>query len=127
MKGFDFIYALLFGRGSQTHSLQELGDELKDYLILRRDFLKLDLMEKLIRLFSISLLVGTFIFIGFLFFIFLFFSLAFLLAPCVGGIVWAFAIMSAILLVCALIVYVLRKRIIVRPVTRFVAKQFISK
>lgn len=102
-------------------SLLQLVEEVKRYLLLQRDYVKLHLTIKLIML--LSALMMTFIFMvlgGMLVFHFSFMAVHWL-APHVGGVTEGHALIVGGLLVVSAGVYLMRRWLILRPVSRFIS------
>lgn len=92
---------------------------LKDYIGLQKEYMKFDIIDKLVRLItalSLSLIMFTLI-VAVLFY--LSFAAVHLLASCVGLPV-AFAIVAGAFLLLLVVIYALRKPLIVRPLVRFI-------
>ena len=100
--------------------------EIKQYLSLQFEWVKLDSVEKLTRIVSMLavMLISIFLVAG----IFIYLSLAavYLLAPHFGMIL-SFVMISGVFLVLLLFVWILRTPLIVNPVLRFFYKLFIPQ
>ena len=111
---------------SSTPSLRQIMAEIKQYLSLQFEWVKLDSVEKLTRI--VSMLAVMFISIFLVAGIFIYLSLAavYLLAPHFGMIL-SFVMISGIFFVLLLLVWILRTPLIVNPVLRFFYKLFIPQ
>ena len=109
-----------------SSSLQSLWTEAKSYLELQKEYLKLDSAEKLSVLLSAvaTAVVCLVLALAALFFFVIAFALW--LVKIVGG-AWSFSIMGGVLLLLIIIILLCRKRWIVQPVARFVAKLFVGE
>ena len=101
-----------------TRELEELRKELEEYVKVRVDLTKLHIAGELSRFFS-NLMTKT-VLLYLFFFVFMFFSLAaaFLLGKWMGSYALGFALMGGLFLLAALVFWLLRKRIIERPVVQ---------
>ena len=101
-----------------TREVDELKKELEEYVQVRVDLTKLHIAGELSRFFS-SFMTKT-VLLYLLFFVFMFFSLAaaLLLGKWIGSYVIGFAAMGVVFLLAAVIFWLLRKRLIERPVVQ---------
>ena len=111
---------------SYTNNIQSLWTEAKNYLELQKEYLKLDSAEKLSVLLSAVALVALCLILGFAALFFLVIAFALWLASFVGG-AWSFTIVGGAMLVIILVILLFRKRWIVQPITRFVARLFVCE
>lgn len=107
-----------------TKSFQGLIYECKKYINLQKEYLTLELIEKLSAVFSTLILILVVVILGMVVLFYLSFSLAYLLEPHVGGLTNSYLIISGIILLIALLVYFLRKQLIITPILNFIAKLF---
>ncbi len=116
----------MFADEETGKGLRELMDGIKRYLKLQKDYARLELVEKLSILLSAILLIFVMIILGMVAFFYLLFTVAYWIAPHVGGAACSFGIITFIALACITIVYMLRDRMIKKPIVRFMAKLFLS-
>ena len=109
-----------------TDSLQSLWTEAKSYLELQKEYLKLDSAEKLSVLLSAVATAALCITLALAALFFFVIAFAFWLAKIVGG-AWSFTIMGGVMLLIIVVILIARKRWIVQPVARFVAKLFVDE
>lgn len=102
--------------------LFEIGQK---YLNLRIEELKLTMAEKVTVLISTAAVVAIAGMILTLLFLFLMLALVHWMA-CVMPIALAYAIMAGFFLICCILVFILRKPLIVDPVSRFISRLFLS-
>ena len=95
-------------------SVHQLIAEIKEYLELQRDLLKVEGVEKL----TILILGGGALF-------YLLFALAYLLEPAIG-LIGAFGIIGCVCLSILVVVVLLRKQLIINPIVRFLYKLFLK-
>lgn len=107
-------------------SIARLIEVVKDYVILQKEYTKLDIVEKLVRL----LTAATFAIIMFVMVIAVLFYLSFAavywMAPFVGQ-AWAFAIVALFFLLALLLIAANRKRWIEQPLVRILASILLEK
>ena len=111
---------------SYSDSFRTLWNEAKNYLELQKEYLKLDTAEKLSVLLSAALTTILCLIFALAALLFLVVALALWLANIVGS-AWSFAIMGGAMLLVIVIILVARKRWIVQPVTRFIAKLIVDE
>ena len=114
----------MFANDKSIESLSQLFAECRKYILLQKEYVPLELIEKLTVLSSTLILIVVGIILGMMALFYLSFSFAYIMAPHVGGLTVSFAIITGILLVLMLLVYVCRKRLIVQPLVRFMANLF---
>ena len=114
----------MFANDKSIESLSQLFAECRKYILLQKEYVRLELIEKLTVLSSTLILIVVGIILGMMALFYLSFSFAYIMAPHVGGLTVSFAFITGILLVLMLLVYVCRKRLIVQPLVRFMANLF---
>jgi len=107
-----------------SENIQSLWTEAKNYLELQKEYLKLDSAEKLSVLLSAVATTALCLILALVALIFFVVAFAFWLAKWVGT-AQSFTIMGGVLVLVILLTLVFRKRWIVQPVSRFVAKLFV--
>jgi asparagine N-glycosylation enzyme membrane subunit Stt3 len=108
-----------------VETIAGLIELLKHYIGLQKEYLKLDVIEKVVRLLTATALAILFflIFVGVLLFFWI--GMAYWLSGYVG-LTGAFFIVAGINIVFLLLLYWLRKPLIERPIVRFLAGLFLS-
>lgn len=117
----------MFTNESSVKKIRQLIQEVKIYLELQKDYLKLELAEKLTLIISTLVLIIALVSLGMVVLFFLFISLAHLLAPYVGGLAASYAIIAGVILLVILLIYALRNKIIVNPIVNFLANILVNK
>ena len=117
----------MFGTDKNIENLQQLLVEVKKYVELQRDYIKLDIVEKLTVLLSTLILVLIMLILGMIALFYLSFTLAYILEPHVGGLTQSYAIISACIIFLIIVVTINRKRFIERPLVRFLVNLFLKK
>ena len=94
----------MFSDDSSIENFKQLFLEFRKYIELQKEFTKLEIVEKLTKLFSTLIMIVILIGLGLMALFYMLFALAYLLAPCVGGLPASFGIIVLILVViCAII------------------------
>ena len=104
---------------------EELWAELKKYLTLQIDYAKLTTVEKLVVLLSAIAMVAVMLILGACVLFYLSFAVVFMLSDTIGSTWGAYLIVSGIFLVLMLVVYALRQKLILDPVSRFLTRLFL--
>lgn len=106
-------------------SFRQIFEEGKKYLTLQFDYVKLTATEKISLIGSMTLvLILALIFMtGAMFY--LSFALVYLMEPYIG-LMWSYAVLAEIALLCAVVVIVFRTPLIINPITRFLTKVLLS-
>ena len=117
---------MLFGEKS-NESIQQLISEAKIYLDLQKDYIRLEMTEKLTVLLSTLILVLIMVVLGMVALFYFSFTLAYVLAPFVGGLMVSFGLITLFLVLVILFIYYKRERLIVSPMVNFLAKIFLKE
>ena len=115
----------MFANDKNIDNLQQLFVELKKYAELQKDYVKLHLVEKLTILVSSLILVLVLVILGIIALFYLSFTLAYVLAPHVGGLMGSYGITGCIILLIILIIF-FRKRLIMQPMVNFLANLLLN-
>lgn len=116
----------MFANDKSIDNLTELFKEVKKYLKLQGEYVKLDLVEKLTILLSTLTLIFVLIILGTMAAFYLSFMLVYVLASATGSLVAGYAIIGGILILLAFIIYRLRQKIIFQPMVNFLARLFLD-
>jgi hypothetical protein len=116
----------MFANEKNIDTLQELFAEVKKYAGLQADYLSLQLVQKLTVLLSTLILVLVLVILGCMALFYLSFTLAYVMAPAVGGLKVSYALISAFILLLIAAIAFFRQPLIVRPMVRFLAGLFLS-
>lgn len=116
----------MWGDSKTTDNLNQLLDEVKCYVKLEKEYLTLDLVEKLSKLFSAIVLGFILMCLGIVVLFYLSFTAIYLISPIVGGLTTAYAIMTLILLILLFCIYKQREKWILIPITQFIANVLLS-
>ncbi len=107
-------------------SVKELFEEIKKYLVLQKEYTKLEITEKLTILFSALILIILFVILGMVALFFLLMALAYALVPLVGSLGASYLIIGIVYVVLILLVYLMRKKLIISPIVNFTANLFLG-
>ena len=111
----------MFADDNSIENIQQLFFDFKKYLKLQKKYTQLEVAEKLTILLSTLILVLLVVILGMVALFYLSFTLAYILDPIVGGLmVSCFHILLIVLIV------IFRKKIIINPMTKFIAGLFID-
>ncbi len=109
-----------------VETIAQLAEIVKNYLGLQGEYLKLDVVDKLVSLLKAAALAVLFIMIIMAVIIYFSFAAAFWLSSSVGY-AWAFLIVGTFHLLVFLIIVHFRKPWIERPLVRFLADLFLGQ
>lgn len=116
----------MFANDKSIDNLTELFKEVKKYLKLQGEYVKLDLVEKLTILLSTLTLIFVLIILGTMAAFYLSFMLVYVLASATGSLVAGYTIIGGILILLAFIIYRLRQKLIFQPMVNFLARLFLD-
>ena len=110
----------MFSSDKNVDSIAQLIEVLKDYIGLQKEYLKLDVIDKIVRLVTALTLTIVLVFLGIAVLFYLSFAVVYWLTPLIGT-GWAFFLIALAFLVLLLLVFIYRKPWIERPLVRFLA------
>lgn len=117
---------MLFSSSKNIETIERIVREIKEYINLQKEFVRLDLISKLTIMLS-ALIVGALLFVmGMMVILFLAIAGGTLLGDWLGSTALGYALVSLLLIVMAVVVYCSRRRLFVRPITRFLSNLFFS-
>ncbi|WP_321480724.1 phage holin family protein [uncultured Bacteroides sp.] len=116
----------MFTNDESIKSIQQLFAEFKKYLELQKEYSKLEITEKLTILLSTLILIFILITLGMVALFYALFTLAYILEPLVGSLQASFGIIAGINIMLILLVFNFRKRLIISPMTKFLANLFLN-
>lgn len=106
---------------------ENLWSDLKKFLSLQYNYVKLTALEKMVVLFSTLALVAVILLLVACVLFYLSFALVYLISETIGCLWGAYLIVSAMFLLLTLAVYAMRKKLIIDPVAKFLTKLFLDK
>lgn len=116
----------MFANDKNIDNLQQLFVELKKYAELQKDYVKLHLVEKLTILISSLILVLVLVILGITALFYLSFTLAYVLAPHVGGLMVSYGIITGCIILLIILIILFRKRLIMQPMVNFLANLLLN-
>lgn len=116
----------MFATDKTIDNLQSLFNEVKHYVDLQKDYIKLDITHKLTVLLSTLILILILIVLAMIALFYLSFTLAYILESHVGGLMNSYAIITGGILFIGVLIYLFRQKLIVRPLTIFLANLFLN-
>ena len=108
-----------------VETLAQLVETVKSYPSLQGEYLKLNVIDKMVRLVTALTLTIVFVILGVAVLFYLSFALVYWLEPLTGTAL-AFFIMSMLFLALLVLVFIFRKSWIERPLVRFLADLLMS-
>lgn len=115
------FHIYMFINDNTINNLQSLFAEMKHYIELQKNYIKLDIIYKLTVLLSTLILLFILIVLSMITLFYLSFTLAYVLEPIVGGLTISYAIITGGILIITALIYVCRQTIIIQPLTNFLA------
>ena len=115
----------MFSSDTNVESIAQLIEALKDYVGLQKEYLKLDVIDKIVRLVTALTLTIVLVFVGIAFLFYLSFAIVYWLTPLIGT-GWAFFLIALAFLVLFLLVCIYRKPWIERPLVRFLTNTLLN-
>ena len=116
----------MFLGDKSSESIQKIVTEAKTYLELQKEYVRLELTEKLTILLSTLILVLILVVLGMVALFYFSFTLAYVLAPKIGGLMVSFGLITLFLILVMLVIYHQRQRLIISPMVNFLAKIFLK-
>ena len=108
-----------------VETIAQLIEVLKGYIGLQKEYLKLNVIEKFVRLFTALTLAIVLVILGIAVLFYLSFATVHWIEPVVGT-GWAFAIVSAFFLLVLVTAVLLRKPLIERPLVKFLTETLMN-
>ena len=98
----------MFTDDKSIENIQQLFAEFKKFLVLQKEYTKLELTEKLTILLSTLIMILVLTILGMVALFYLLFALAYILEPLVGGLMVSFGIIAGINVLLIAIIYFFR-------------------
>lgn len=117
----------MFSNDKNVETIAQLIEVLKHYIGLQTEYVKLDVIEKVVRLLTVITVVTVFCIILLISLIYLSFAAVYALQNLVGSLIWAFLIVGGGYLLLLFIFILLRHKLIERPLVRFLGSLLTSK
>ena len=116
----------MFTADKSIENIQQLFAEFKKFLVLQKEYTKLELTEKLTILLSTLIMILVLTILGMVALFCLVFALAYILEPLVGGLMVSFGIIAGINVLLIAIIYFFRRQLIISPMVNFLANLFLN-
>ena len=116
----------MFTDDKSIENIQQLFAEFKKFLVLQKEYTKLELTEKLTILLSTLIMILVLTILGMVAPFYLLFALAYILEPLVGGLMVSFGIIAGINVLLIAIIYFFRRQLIISPMVNFLANLFLN-
>lgn len=117
----------MFANDKSIDNLEALFKEVKKYINLQGQYLKLELVEKLTILLSTLILVFVLGMLGIMALFYFSFMLVYALNSFTNSLIASYAIIGGGLLIIAFIIYKMRQTLIFQPMVNFLAKLFLDE
>lgn len=117
----------VFSNDQNVETIAQLIEVIKHYIGLQSEYVKLDVIDKVVRLLTMLVLIAVFGILLVIAIIYFSFAAAYALSDAIGSLPGAFAIVGAFYLVVLFVFIRLRMTIIERPLVHFLASILMSK
>lgn len=117
----------MFSNDRNVETIAQLVEIIKDYIGLQTEYVKLDVIEKVVKLLAAIGLVTVFVTLFLVALIYFSFAAVYALQTVMGTLIGAFLVIGAFYLALIIILYWLRHRVIERPLVKFLASLLLSK
>ncbi len=108
-------------------NFQQLYDDVKKYVELQIEYIKVDFVEKMTILLSALLIIALVLVLVIAALFYLFFSMAYAFEPALGSLALSFGIISGIYVVLIVVFILLRRQIVINPLLKFLTNLFLTK
>ena len=106
-------------------TIAQLAESLKHYVGVQSEYVKLDIIEKVVRLLTLTAMTLVVVLTLMMMLIYLSFAFAYALAPHTGT-VWAFCIVAGIYLFLLILFVINRRKWVEKPLVRFLANLLLN-
>ena len=109
-----------------AENFSQLYEDVKKYVRLQTEYVKVDVVEKTTILLSTLLIVGLVIVLALAVLFYLCFALAYALQPVIGSLAISFAIISCFYVLLIAVLLYFRKPLVINPLVRFLSGLFLK-
>lgn len=109
-----------------THNFQQLYEEIKKYVVLQGEYVKVEIVEKMTILLSTLLIIGLIVVLAIAVLFYLCFALAYAIAPVVGSLSVSFVIISLLYVLLIFVLLTFRNKLIINPLVSFLSNLFLK-
>ena len=117
----------MFSNDNNVETIAQLVEVLKHYIGLQSEYVKLDVIEKVVRLITVITVVAVFCLLLAIALIYFSFSVAYFIAPLINSLAGAFAIVGGFYVLLLIVFIFFRHRLVERPLVKFLAGLLMSK
>ena len=110
-----------------TDNFQQLYSEVKKYIELQTEYVKVEFVEKLTILLSTLLIIAVVLILAITCLFYMFFAIAYALEPILGSLAMSFGIISGLYLVLIFLFYLFRKQLVINPLVKLLSNLFLAK
>jgi len=110
-----------------VENFQQLYADIKKYVELQADYIKVEFVEKLTILISTLLIIILVIILAMAGLFYLFFSMAYAIELMVGSLALSFALVAVFYVLLIIALFAWRKKLVINPLVRFLTKLFLTK
>lgn len=110
-----------------TTNFQQLYIDVKKYVELQTEYLKVEFVEKLAILLSTLIIITIILVLVIAALFYLFFSLAYTLEPVLGSLALSFGIISGVYVLLIAVFVSFRKQFVINPLVKFLTNLFLTK
>lgn len=118
---------MMFSNDKNVETIGQLIEVLKHYIGLQSEYLKLDVVDKVVRLLTVITMTVVLLGLLTLTLIYLSFGAAFALADLIGSLTIGFCIVAAVYLFILILFVIFLHKWIERPLVRFLASLLMGK
>lgn len=116
----------MFSSDKNVETIGQLIETIQHYIGLQKEYVKLDVIDKVVRLLTVAAMVMIFCVTFMLMMIYISFGAAWALEPVIG-IVASYFTVAAFYLATLILFVIFRKQWIEKPLVKFLASLFLSK
>lgn len=116
----------MFSNDQNIETIAQLVENVKHYITLQSEYVRLDIVEKVVRILTALIITGMLCLFLTLMLIYLSFAAAYALQPLVGNVA-AFAIVAGVYFVILMLFIIFRKQWIEKLLVKFLASLLLSK
>lgn len=116
----------MFSNDNNIETIGQLVETLKHYFGLQKEYVKLDIVEKTVKILTVISITAILCLLLLMVLIYVSFAIVFVLQPLVGKVA-AFLIVAGVYFVILLLFLIFRKQWIERPLVKFLASLLLSK
>lgn len=109
-----------------AQNFQQLYEELKKYIVLQSEYVKVEFVEKVTILLSTLLIIGLIVVLAIAVLFYLCFALAYAIAPLIGSLSMSFVIISLLYVLLIAVLVIFRKKLVINPLVGFLSNLFLK-